>query len=140
MQSVPFFGERLHEVRELRGFTIQQVADFLGVSKQAVSLYEKAKCKPSHDVFVKLTELLKVPSHFFSRPPLASHSSPIFYRSMASATKQTRDAAEQKLKWLRAIVAYLATFVDIPPIAIPECKFPSDPTKITDEAVEHARY
>ena len=138
MNNINFWGEKLREIRELRGYTIQQVADYIGVSKQSISLYEKAKCKPLPGTFQKLVELFKVPSHFFSCSPILPHTTPTFYRSMASATKQMRDVAEQKLKWLRSIIAYLSNFIDFPTVNIPSCHFPSDPTKISDADVELA--
>jgi Zn-dependent peptidase ImmA (M78 family)/DNA-binding XRE family transcriptional regulator len=137
-QRDAFFGENLREVRELRGLTILQLADYVGISKQAISLYENAKCKPSNDVFQKLIQLLKVPPHFFAVPPIPAHSSPTFYRSMASATKAMRDVAEQKLRWLRRIVDYLSQFVEFPPVSLPECTLPADPIRIKNNEIEKA--
>ena len=42
MAPAAFYGARLLEAREARGYTLEQVADHLGITKQAVSLYEKA--------------------------------------------------------------------------------------------------
>ena len=131
-----FYGERLREAREARGYSLQQVADYLGVTKAAVSGYEKANYEPKSDNFQKLIEFLRVPGHYFTRPPLATHSSPTFYRSMSSATKRMRDAAEQKLKWLREIVNFFAQYVEMVPVQLPPCDMPADPNKISTESIE----
>jgi transcriptional regulator with XRE-family HTH domain len=136
MFSTAFYGTRLREAREARGYSLQQVADHLGISKQGVSLYEKAMRRPRPDHFQKLVEYLRVPPNYFTRPPLTPHSSPTFYRSMASATKRMRDAAEEKLKWLREIVAFLSRHVELKPLSLPPCDFPADPNKITVESIE----
>jgi Zn-dependent peptidase ImmA (M78 family)/transcriptional regulator with XRE-family HTH domain len=138
MSKPAFYGEKLLEIRELRGLTIQQVADHLGISKQAVSLYENAKCQPSNDAFQKLLDLLRVPSHFFSQPPIAPHSGPTTYRSMTAATKKMRDVAEQKLKWLRIVVRYLAAHIEFPAADLSDCPYPSDPTRIMGREIEEA--
>lgn len=138
MAATAFYGERLREAREARDFSIVQVADHLGVTKQAVSLYEKAKCRPSFDVFQKLVDLLRVPSHYFSVPVIHPHSTPTFYRSMSSATKRMRSVAEQKLKWLRQISSFCNSRIEFPELNIPQCMFPADPKKLSDETVDAA--
>jgi Zn-dependent peptidase ImmA (M78 family)/transcriptional regulator with XRE-family HTH domain len=135
--SATFYGARLREVREARGYSLQQVADHLGITKQAVSLYERSMREPRPDHFQKLVEYLRVPSHYFSRPPLSSHVSPTFYRSMSTATKKMRDSAEQKVKWLREIVGFLSQYVELKPATLPTCHFPSDPNRITTESIEN---
>ena len=136
MSSVEFYGDRLLEAREARGYSLQQVADHLGITRQAVSLYERSMRHPRPDYFQKLVEYLRVPPHYFSRPPLAAVSSPRYYRSLASATKKARDAAEQKAKWLREVVHYLSDHVELAPASLPPCALPSDPNRISNDAVE----
>ena len=138
MPSPTFYGSRLREAREARGYSLQQLADHLSFTKQAISLYEKSMRQPRPDCLQKLVEYLRVPSHFFSRPPLSPHSSATFYRSMSTATKQMRDAAEQKVKWLREIVGFLSQHVELRPVSLPPCDFPSDPNRITDESIEES--
>lgn len=136
MSRPTFYGERLREAREARGYSLQQVADHLGVSKQAISGYENATIQPRADSFQRLVEFLRVPSNYFTRQPLTPHSSPTFYRSLTSATKRMRDAAEQRLKWLREIVHFLSQYVEMVPVALPACEMPSDPSKISAESID----
>ena len=138
MSSAVFYGARLLEAREARGYSQQQVADHLGVTKAAVSLYEKSMRQPRPDYFQKLVEYLRVPAHYFGRPPLAPPSSPSNYRSLSTASKKARDAAEQKAKWLREIVHSLSEHVELPPVSLPACEFPSDSNRIGFDAVEES--
>src|ERR1700730_6505299 len=96
-----FCGNRLREARELRGLTALQLSELVGVTKQAVNMYEKSRCSPSPDVFDRLVQVLRVPAGHFLRPVLPQPTGPIFYRSFASATKRMRLRAERKLGWVR---------------------------------------
>jgi len=136
MSSAAFYGARLHEAREARGYTLEQVADHLGITKQAVSLYEKSMRQPRADYFQQLVEYLRVPPHYFSRPPLAPQSSPRHYRSLTTVTKKARDTAEQKARWLQEIAHFLAEHVELNPALLPPCEFPANPNQIRHDAVE----
>lgn len=136
MASSVFYGERLREAREARGYSLLQVAEHLGVSKQAVSAYEKSRIQPKAEYFQKLVEFLHVPGHYFAQAALQLHTSPTFYRSLSSATKKMRDVAEQKLKWLREIVRFFEEYIELVPVSLPACHLPSDPNKITTADIE----
>ena len=49
-------GERLKKMRLDKGETQQQVADAVGVTKQAVQYYESGKRIPHDDIKIKLTK------------------------------------------------------------------------------------
>lgn len=48
------FGEKLKKLRVQSGFTQQQLADKLGVTKSVVSYYELQERSPSPEVLIKL--------------------------------------------------------------------------------------
>ena len=52
-----FVPERLRDIRIMKGYTVEELAEKLGVSKQAVSKYEIGKAIPSTDVLTRLLEL-----------------------------------------------------------------------------------
>lgn len=140
MRTPGFYGERLREAREAREFTALQLAELIGVTKQMVSMYEKSRCSPSPETFDRIAQVLRLPARYFLRPVLPPPSSPIFYRSMASATRRMRVRAERKMGWIRDLLAYLCDYVDLPIIDIPDNQYPSDPCKITDDMVEDAAF
>lgn len=51
---------RLEKIRKQQNKTQAEVAEFLGISRQAVSLYEKGKRKPSFELIEKLMEYYNV--------------------------------------------------------------------------------
>jgi transcriptional regulator with XRE-family HTH domain len=54
-------GDRLRRVRELRGWGQDQMAEAMGVSRQAVSSYEVGKAEPRWWAIVNLVERLHIP-------------------------------------------------------------------------------
>lgn len=59
-------GERLREAREYLGFSQDQVATFLGVSRSALSLMETGQRKVEALELKRLAELYKRPIGFFT--------------------------------------------------------------------------
>ena len=57
-------AERLQELRKKAGYSQEQVADMLGLSRQAISKWESGQGKPEIDNVVKLTELYHVSADY----------------------------------------------------------------------------
>ena len=56
------FGDNLRTVREERGLTQQELADFLGVTVRTYQHYEAGNYEPSFDSLISLCEKLDVSS------------------------------------------------------------------------------
>ncbi len=54
------FGKNIKKIREERKLTQEQLSEKLGVSFQAISLWERDECKPDTDNLIKLAEVLDV--------------------------------------------------------------------------------
>lgn len=52
------FGERLRTLRMDKGFSLQQLAGRIGVSKSMVSFYESGERLPSYDVLFEICKVL----------------------------------------------------------------------------------
>ena len=65
MLQISFNGERLKEARLFNKKSITQIAEFLNVSKQMVSKYEKGRATPSEESLEILARELKFPRDFF---------------------------------------------------------------------------
>ena len=50
-------SERLQELRKKEGYSQEQVAEMLGLSRQAISKWESGQGKPEIDNLIKLTEI-----------------------------------------------------------------------------------
>lgn len=57
-------AERLQELRKNAGYSQEQVAEMLGLSRQAVSKWESGQGKPEIDNIVKLTEIYHVSADY----------------------------------------------------------------------------
>lgn len=59
------FHERLNFIRKLKGFTAQQMADYLSMGLRAYRNYESGDRFPSADALVKIADKLDVSIIFF---------------------------------------------------------------------------
>lgn len=58
------FGIILKELRKQNGFTQQQLADLIGVTKSVISFYELKERAPSPDVLIKLSYIFHVSTDY----------------------------------------------------------------------------
>ena len=57
-------SERLQELRKKEGYSQEQVAEMLGLSRQAISNWESGQGKPEIDNIIKLTEIYHVSADY----------------------------------------------------------------------------
>lgn len=57
-------AERLQELRKKAGYSQEQVAEMLGLSRQAISKWESGQGKPEIDNVIKMTEIYNVSSDY----------------------------------------------------------------------------
>lgn len=57
-------AERLQELRKQAGYSQEQVAEIMGLSRQAISKWESGQGKPEIDNIVKLTEIYDVSADY----------------------------------------------------------------------------
>jgi Zn-dependent peptidase ImmA (M78 family)/DNA-binding XRE family transcriptional regulator len=133
-----FRGARLVEAREARSLTGIALADLVGVTRGAISQYEKNLQTPRPEVMQRFTEVLNLPVEFFQQDAPPNRAGVINYRSLAAATKMPRRSAERRHGWLRHTVSWLMEMVDLPRLDFPDFGPPNDPTLLTAERVEWA--
>lgn len=56
----PDFGENMKAIREKRGMTLEEMASFLGTTKQALSRYERGERTPKITLAAKYAKLLNI--------------------------------------------------------------------------------
>jgi len=117
-----FVPERLRQARLAKGYSSTELADALGITRQAVSRYELGLAVPSGEVLGKTIEILQFPLSFFSKPVEQSHNSArvTFFRSLKSSTKKSRESLIVRSGWVQEIYTYLERFLDFPKVNIPE--------------------
>lgn len=127
----------LRQAREARGITGVTLAELVGVSRQAISLYEGGASAPSPDVLERLATHLNLPIGYFVRagdPPSAENS--IFFRSLAAATKTARVRERNRLAWHLEMVDYIRRYVVFPDVDFPSIKSETPPGQWALEDIE----
>lgn len=104
-----------------RGMTIAELADSVGVTRQAISQYELGHTSPGDAVSRKIAEALNLPYNFFREPDdeLKRPIGTTFFRSLLSATKKSRDTLSVQAKWVRKIYFLLNQYLEFPKDNIP---------------------
>lgn len=133
--TIGFRGERLREGREARGLTAIALASILGVTRAAISQYEKNDQSPRPDVMDRICECLRLPPSFFLREQF-KHEGTIYWRSQASATRLARQAVERRLGWMQELTTHLREFVVFPIPQFPQLDLSSDPLRLPDNDIE----
>lgn len=133
-----FVPDRLRDAINLRDRTGKDVAAAIGVSETTISRYLTSSTRPNPQVFVRLAAELELTENYFVRPMAADSGSPLFYRSLAAATKRARARARVRHRWLREAWDYLHQYVEFPTVALPEHQFPKDPASVSFEAIEES--
>lgn len=132
-----FKGARLVCARESRGITQTSLADMVGISRAAISLYEKGQRVPSSHILRKVANSLNFPIHFFLQKVSNEVNNTVFFRSMSSATKTARGCAKRRYEWLLDIVSYLQSFVTFPEVNFPNFDLSDDFTSFSNEVIEN---
>lgn len=130
---------RINQARLSRGLSTGELADLVGISKQAISQFETGKSKPLDGTLNKLASILKYSPDFFRKPVPATVSMPsgVFFRSNKTAKIKDLKAAEVKIEILREINDYLSKYVTFPDVNIPRIEYDYDPTEPLDtESIE----
>ena len=130
-----FSGSRLREAIEVRGKTAAWLAGHVDVSAQAVSKYERGKATPGPTTLRKIAHELEFPIRFFLAGDRSRSSSPVFFRSMAAATKRARAAARHQLIWLQDLSEALAVDVRLPEPNLPSIDV-GDPLLLSFDEIE----
>ncbi len=90
------FGNRLAEARKRRNITQEQLAEKLGVTRQAVSRWESDMAFPETDKLVRMAELLEVSCDYLLRDGLDEGGKP----SPGPVTRLLADMVGRRLKRL----------------------------------------
>ena len=88
------FGERLQALRQRAGMSQEQLAERLGVSRQAVSRWERDETMPETDKVIALADLFGVTTDYLLRP------------QPESSETETKKPPREKTDWLERFLAF----------------------------------
>lgn len=119
-----FNGQRLRQARLYNGLSINDLAEIIGVTKQAISQYETQNVTPEFEKMRILTEKLKFPSsYFFQKDIYDVNTKTTYFRALLSANKNARLQQQVKLKHLAIIYQVLNKYLEFPILNIPKFKY-----------------
>lgn len=112
----------LTEARELRGFSVTELAEKIGVSRQVIYKYENGLQVPSAPVQQSIIQELDFPYSFFefSESKADIMSRPIFFRDMKTNLQKNRSMASRWLQLLCSHVEYLQEYLELNEVNCPD--------------------
>lgn len=125
--------DRLKEAREAIELTMEELGCRVGITRQAVSLYEAGERIPEPPIMMRLIQELNQPISFFTseRPITFGKRSTIFFRSYEPKIKRTNKKLEILSSWFVQIAAYFNNFINLPTVNLPEVQPPQHGSRYT---------
>lgn len=117
-----------------------ELGDRIGVTRQAVSAYERGDKNPEPETFDSIARTLNQPVIFFTAGSSARFGEfgPKFFRKFGSDTVRRNEACTILGEWFVHAARYLDGYVNFPPVDLPEFA-PSDAAGgYSAEEIEHA--
>lgn len=126
MTKNSFNGERLKFGRIYRGYTLTELSDLTGISKQSISLYENRRNIPEHERVQILSKALDFPiEFFFQMDEIETRADATYFRALLSTNKKDRIKQVAKLQTLSKIFKVLNEYIEFPLLEIPHIEFNS---------------
>ncbi|USK60407.1 XRE family transcriptional regulator [Peribacillus asahii] len=119
-QETIFNPKRLREARLIRGLTIKELADTIGVSKQAISQFELGEHMPKQETMMSLINTLGFPRSYFYKDYKEQYVGNTFFRANATATKKSKEMQYNKSLLAGYIYSYLSDLIEFPDLNLPE--------------------
>lgn len=118
-----FNGNRIKNARLYNGLTVEELANELGVSKQAVSQYENNQVDPPIEKGFLLSKILGFPLDYFSQEDKSNVKvGTTYFRALLRTNSKSRTQQEARLEHIGIIYSFLNTYVNFPELDLPKFK------------------
>lgn len=139
MQKSKINCARLKEARLFRKMTLADLAQTVGVNKQAISQFENCKSSPEPMTLRRIADALGFPYSFFVETEDVSTIGNTYFRALYSSKKKDLAAQQIKAKYVAKIHSVLSSKVKFKPLNLPH--FDADKTiTIEDIAMQTRQY
>lgn len=95
-----FFGEKLQQVRELKGLSRKELADLVHVSEQAIWQYENQYTVPKFEIVNEFKKFFCVKPQFFYSKPFIKSISDIEHIAYRAEDRESRKKAKMETTYL----------------------------------------
>ena len=105
---------KITEARDSRAVSMEELATYVGVTRQSISKYERGIAKPSTEVLQSISYYLDFPVSFFhsTDSSVPANNITLFFRSNSNISKKVKSACKYQIEWIDEIKAKLETYVD----------------------------
>lgn len=115
-----FNGARLKSARKYRGKTIVELANDIGVSKQAISQYENGAIYPVFETLMKIINTLKFPrEYFYEKDSINIGLGNTYFRASSKLTKKEEGIQNEKSVLIGKIFSILNEYIEFPKLNLP---------------------
>lgn len=106
---------RLKEIRIVRGYTAEALANELNITKQSISKYEKGAASPSPEIIEKMISILNIPRSYLTKEDIIKNDEviPLFFRTVKSTRQNEKELARIQVKWAYEIISELNKLRDV---------------------------
>lgn len=112
--------KRLRNARIYRGLTASEVANQIGISKQAFSKYEVENINLPIEKVIKISKILNFPlDYFFQDEYIDINNKSVYFRSLLTTNKRCKEEQIVKMKYLSILYSILDEYVLFPNLNVP---------------------
>ena len=111
---------KLKNARLYRGYTSEDIAKYIGITRQAFSKYENENINLSLENVLKISEILRFPIDYFFQNEYKNNLEvkTTYFRSLLSTNKRERNAQIAKMQYLSIYYSILSEYVEFPELNI----------------------
>lgn len=114
-----FNASRLVDARAYNKLTGEELANLIGVKKQAISQFENGKAYPEYDTVFKMSSVLHFPIEFFYEDGASILEGNTYFRALFTSNKKDLNSQKIKTKYVALIRKTLEKYIDFRPYNIP---------------------
>lgn len=115
-----FNEERLKKARQYRGWTVEELADRIGITKQAISQYETGKIIPPIDKILLFSQILNFPyKYFLQKDSNDLKIGTTYFRSLQRTHKKHRVEQIVRMEHISRLYSMIAHYVKFPSLDLP---------------------
>jgi len=131
---------RLIEARKAARITQTELSERVGVTRQAVSAYERGEKVPEAETFASICHQLDQPPGFFTseEPPTFGDYSVRFFRKFGPETLRRNEACGVYTRWFSQVAKYVDAYVNYPQIDVPSVAAEDPGGRYSAEEIERA--
>lgn len=113
-------GARLKMARKMAGMSQQDLGDKVGLSRMAISKYERDLITPDSENLIKLAQALGVKVEYLLRPIEVDLTEPVFRKRVALRVKEQKAIIERTRDWIERYLDVEALFGEPPEFSWPQ--------------------